>query len=294
MIPVDITCAQCGWRNEATARMCGGCGQPLRQPLESGATVAIPGEWAADPQAGNTTPADAPYGFAPTMAAPTPAAYTPPGAANQAHAYEAAPSIWPGAGSPGQQAGARPATNTKRNPWRAPIILLVVLCVLLAATLGAWALILRPAVHSTVDTQLRSALDSAIEQAAPSGVPLPPNTPLTITIPASALNANISSELGSVPVQNVQVHFRGSGYVRAGYTFLGRDGTITTQLVPLADGRVQAQNTSVTGLLKAVESADEMSAAFNEALGRLPPQYHVTQITTANDSVFIHVTVTGP
>jgi hypothetical protein len=294
MIPVDITCARCGWRNEATARMCGGCGQPLRQSLESGATVAIPGEWAAGPQAGNTTPADAPYGFTPTGAAPAPAAYTPSGAATPAPAYNAAPSIWPGAGSPGQQAGARAASNAKRNPWRVPIILLVVLCVLIATALGAWALILRPAVHSTVDTQLRAALDSAIEQAAPSGVPLPAGTPLTIKIPASALNANIASELGSVPVQNVQVHFRGNGYVRASYTFLGRDGTITTQLVPLADGRVQAQNTSVTGLLKTVESDGEMSAAFNEALGRLPPQYRVSQITTASDTIFIHVIVAGP
>jgi hypothetical protein len=281
MIPGDITCSHCGWRNEATARMCGGCGQPLRQSPDSPgtATVAISAGWASGAEPGATTPVDMPAAFAPTVAAPPFAsAYSPPGA----------PSVWPGAAAAAQRSGASP--TARKNPWRVPIIVLVTLCVLLAATLGAWALLLRPAIHNSVDSQLRSALDTAIEEATPASQTIPAGTVITIRIPASALNADIANELGNIPVKNVQVQFRADGFVHANYSFLGRDGGITTQLVPLANGRVEAQNTNVTGLLKLVESTDEMTATFNEALGRLPPQYHVTQITAANDTLTISVT----
>ncbi|HLJ81058.1 MAG TPA: hypothetical protein VKT52_06195 [Ktedonobacterales bacterium] len=284
MIPGDITCSHCGWRNEATARMCGGCGQPLRQSPNSPATatVAIPAGWASGAESGATTPVDIPAAFAPTVAAPpTAGAYSPPSPL-------AAPSVWPGATPAGRRSGASPAA--KKNPWRVPIIVLVVLCVLLAAGLGAWALVLRPAIHSSVDSQLRSALDTAIEEAAPASATISSGEVFTIKIPASALNADIENELDNIPVKNVQVQFRANGFIRATYSFLGRDGGITTQLVPLANGRVEAQNTNVTGLLKLVESADEMTATFNEALGRLPPQYRVTQITAANDTLTISVT----
>lgn len=280
MMTSDITCARCGWRNEATARMCGGCGQPLRQQPDSPATIAVPGAgWMPNPEPGATTPVDIAAPYAPPLGAPIAGSQTPP------LAHEAATSIWPG-GEVARRAA--PKSSARKNPWRVPTTIAIVLCVLLVLILGAWAIMLRPAIHSTVDSQLRAALDTAIVQAAPNQ-PIPAGIVLTITIPASTLNTDIQNELGNVPVQNVQVHFSGDGQVLAGYTFLGRDGTISTQLVPLADGRVQAQGTAVTGLLGMVESDDEMAAAFNEALGRLPTQYHVNTITAANDILTISV-----
>lgn len=288
MTPGDITCAQCGWRNEASARMCGGCGQPLRSPTGTQATIAVPAGWGTGPEPGATTPVEAHTGYTSAMVPPAANVYTPPALGGPSPGYQDTPSLWPGATPAGQRGGMKPPA--KRNPRRALLTVFVVLCVLLAAIFGAWALVVRPAIHNTVDSQLRSALDGAIEQATPANATIPPGYRLTITIPASLLNADIQNELGNVPVQNVQVHFRGNGYVLAGYTFLGRNGTIVTQLVPLANGRVQAENTTITGLLKLVENDDEMTAAFNEALGRLPPQYHVTQIAAANDTLAIIVT----
>lgn len=288
MIPGEIICGRCGWRNEGTARMCGGCGQPLRvtgMPVGGALTQAVPIRSAPAQTSGMpspTTPQTPPASAYPVAST----APQPPYFAAQAFATP----TWPG---DGQQGGAAARAATKRGRSRVPTVLLVTLCVLLVATLGAWALVIRPAIHATVDSQLQSALDTAIEQAAPAQANIPPGTRLTITIPASDLNADINSELGNLPVKNVQVHFHSDGYVVASYTLLGGDGGIVTQLVPLTGGRVEAVNTNVTGLLSLVESNDEMTRTFDEALGRLPPQYHVSQITSANDTLSVSVTVAG-
>ncbi|MGH2516791.1 MAG: hypothetical protein ACRDHP_14150, partial [Ktedonobacterales bacterium] len=140
-MPGDITCARCGWRNEAIARMCGGCGQPLRQPSGAPATLAMPAGWAGGPEPGATTPVDISAPFNRTVALPAPGLYSP------APAHERAPSVWPGAAPAGQRANGKPPAKRK-NPWRVPITLFVVLCVLLAAALGTWALVVRPAMHN--------------------------------------------------------------------------------------------------------------------------------------------------
>lgn len=285
MVPGEIVCAHCGWRNEATARMCGGCGQPLRMsgaPADAALTQAVPIRSAPAQTNGLPLPSTAP---APTGVYPaTHAASQMPYAAS----YVATAPAWPGPGQPSGGVAAQPAAQ--RSRWRIPIVLLVTLCVLLAATLGAWALVIRPAVHAAVDGQLQRALDTAIEQAAPASASIPPGTRLSITISAADVNADINSELGDVPVKNVQVHFHDGGYINTSYSLLG-SGAIVTQLVPLANGRVEAVNTDVTGPLTLVESSDEMTRTFDEALGRLPAQYHVSQITVSNDTLKIGVSV---
>lgn len=278
MVPGEIVCAHCGWRNEVTARMCGGCGQPLRV---SGAPAAHAALTQAVPIQTAPTQATAVYSAADV---PPQAPYVAPYAAARAP-------VWPGDGQSPGGAAAPPAA--RRSRWRVLIALLVTLCVLLAAGLGAWALVLRPALHAAVDGQLQRALDTAIEQATPAAANIPPGTRLSITISAADVNSDINSELGDVPVKNVQVHFRAGGYIITRYTLLGRDGGIVTQLVPLADGRVEAVNTTVTGPLKLVESSDEMTSTFDEALGRLPAQFQVSQITATNDALTIRVIAGG-
>ena len=78
MLPVDIICPRCGWRNETTARMCGGCGRPLVS-ADPSATVGVPASFAlayASPSTPPVAPGDAPTELVPldpAQAAPTPA-----------------------------------------------------------------------------------------------------------------------------------------------------------------------------------------------------------------------------
>ncbi|HEV2459219.1 MAG TPA: hypothetical protein VGS80_12745, partial [Ktedonobacterales bacterium] len=130
MAPPAVTCARCGWQNEPTARMCGGCGQPLRsslpgegQPYTSTDTMPYSGE-AETLYAPPAVPPDLPQSVV----------SRPPGGT-------ASSAAWPEAGAR-SRAGSQ-ATKGLRW-WRAPLILLLVLGLLVGTSLGAWALIVRP------------------------------------------------------------------------------------------------------------------------------------------------------
>lgn len=254
----EIACAHCGWRNESTARMCGGCGQPL---LLAGMPVS-----------GAGSAPDAPTTFSPSYhGAPTQAA-TP-----------LAPGIapWPS----GSSAASTPRVKVaKRRPSvlkRALIVIGVVLFVLVFGSACAWAAVIRPVLHQAVDQQIRTELTRAIEQ-----VPTVPA--FTYPITADAINAVLQSHPPSDPkLQQLSVHFI-DGYLVLNYTYDGNGGSIKTQLYP-SGGGVRARATVVDGPLAVVETGDEMEAALNAALAYWPKGNKVKDIQTHADALFITI-----
>jgi hypothetical protein len=274
MAPPAVTCARCGWQNEPTARMCGGCGQPLRsslpgegQPYTSTDTMPYSGE-AETLYAPPAVPPDLPQSVV----------SRPPGGTASSPA-------WPEAGAR-SRAGSQ-ATKGLRW-WRAPLILLLVLGLLVGTSLGAWALIVRPIVHVQVDGALRGALDRAVDQAAAAMQNAPPVPSGEYHIDLADLNAAIQRELPTdMPLKNVALSFA-NGRARVSYTLLGRASFVYTTFFA-ASGRVMARNTTVFGALKLVETGPELQAAVNDAFARLPATLDVTEVRVANGALYVRV-----
>jgi hypothetical protein len=274
MGPETLVCARCGWRNEATARMCGGCGRPLRA-LDPAATTAV-----------HPISPDAAFPSAPTSyATGTRTVYAPTERPPYAPPSTLTPSRWPDAGG---STTPRPASPSPRRPrgWaRGLIVFLVVLLVLTGGLLGAWALVIRPAVHNAVDSSLRAALDNAV-QTATANITIVPNG--QYTLPAAAFDAEMRRQLPKDShISDAHLDFTRDG-VRVTYRFFGRPGSITTHLAA-SDGHIIARGTTVTDMLSLVESGDEMEATLNEALARLPSRYRVTGIRAANHALIVSI-----
>lgn len=270
MVPAEIVCARCAWRNEPTARMCGGCGAPLLtpEPVNAyqagavGATAAgMPAYYSPD---------------APTTMTPTPPDL--PALGMPAQPYPAgAVGGWPGAAAP-------VANQTKRgaNRKRIAIISGAVLASLLVGLLGAWFAIIQPALHHTVDTQLRNALASAV-----SGVPGNlRSAQYRVTI--GEVNATLEQLLPSdAPIKNLRAHANAGALVFT-YSFFGASGSVTTQPY-LSGGRLQVEGTRVDGWLSLVESGDQTQSALNDALSTIPEQGEITGFTVANDAIMVSI-----
>jgi len=187
------------------------------------------------------------------------------------------PSRWPDAGGP--------SARRPRGWARGLVVFLVVLLVLTGAVLGAWALVIRPAIHTVVDSSLRAALDNAV-QAATADITVVPNG--QYTLPAAAFDAEMQRQLpADSHITDAHLDFTRDG-VRVTYRFFGRPGSITTHLAA-GDGHVVARGTTVADVLSLVESGNEMEATLNEALGRLPSRYRVTGIRTANHTLIVSI-----
>jgi hypothetical protein len=214
------------------------------------------------PMGGATTPA---YGPPPIAPAPAPSAV--PAWPQDAHSNRVA-----------GEGGRRPS-----SPWRrALVVALIALLVLVGLGAGAWALAIRPSIHGQVDNNLRTALANTISQIPPT---VPPNE---YAISAATINGHITQDIPAASgVSSAEVHFQNDDVVLR-YTYQGNSGTVTTQLVPV-NGRLVAQNTSVTGVLGWVESGDEVQAALNAELIGIPSGYHITSIRTDNDTLIVRV-----
>jgi hypothetical protein len=283
MIPVDIICQHCGWQNEPTARMCGGCGKPLRATDPGATSLATPSQepagWA------RALPGTSPIAHdAPTMVSISPdtpvlggpPAYTP------ADASAAPAARWPGLGAQPRKAPA--GSGGAQAPWwRIPLIAGIVLVVLVVGFLGAWAVAIRPSLHSDLDTQLRTALDSSIYQVFQGSVPKGEKA-----ISAAFINQVVAADLPTdSPVSNVSVAFANNQAIIT-YSFWGGSGAVSTNLAAL-NGRVVASGTSVECPLCFIESGDEMEATFNDALKQIPARTTITQIRTSNDTLYVTV-----
>jgi hypothetical protein len=266
MTQSELMCPHCGWRNEETARMCGGCGQPLR---DSSAGPLRPAS--GSPYGAASYANDAPTSLSAGVEAPRNARAGPPGGGT--------PAAWPG---PGNIAGASQAPQSARGWRRALLIVFVVLLVLAFGGVAAWSGIIRPAVHNAVDTQLRADFARAI-QSIPGD--LPP-VPYQITA-ADANDYLVAHPPTDSRLQDLQVHFSDNGIILT-YTYNGSDGSVKTTLLSNGGG-IKVSGTTVTGALSVFESGDEMEAALNAGLANWPRTDKVTDIHTDGDTLFMTV-----
>lgn len=285
MSPETLVCARCGWRNEATARMCGGCGRPLRA-LDPAATTAVHpvSQDTAFPSAPTSYATGTRTAYAPAERSP----YAPPSTLTSSTLTPSTPSTpsrWPDASGAMTPRPAAASPRRSRGWARALVVFLVVLLILTGGLLSAWALVIRPAIHTAVDSSLRAALDNAV-QAATANITIVPNG--QYTLPAAAFDAEIQRQLPTDShISDTHLDFARDG-VRVTFRFFGRPGSITTHLAA-SDGHVVARGTTVTDVLSLVESGNEMEATLNEALGRLPSRYRVTGIRAANHALIVSI-----
>ena len=272
MVPAEIVCARCAWRNEPTARMCGGCGAPLRTPDSGAANGYQPGLVGVSGAGASAYYAP----DAPTTMTPTPPDLPGLGAPGQPYVAGAVGG-WPGAAAP-------VATETKprADRKRVAIICGAVLAALIIGLLSAWFVIIQPALHRTVDTQLRNALTSVVSDV-PSNLP---GAQYKVTI--GEVNSTLSQLLpADAPIKNLQAHTSGSEIVFT-YSFFGGSGSVITQPY-VSEGHLQVEGTKVNGWLSLVESGDQTQSALNDALNTLPQKGKIAAFTVSGDAIMVTI-----
>jgi hypothetical protein len=267
--PSTIICAHCGWQNDSNARMCGGCGMPLRS-TDPGATSQDntgPGGWG--PAQGNLVSQDAPTVMSPggnvapqayvqpATPPPVPQMPTPVTAMGQAAA-------WPAAGK------AKPATGRFRW-WIIPVAILITLIVLGLLGLGVWGLGIQPSTTHSVNTTFPTVLDSAFSQVNAS---LKPDHSGQVQISAATLDALIKAKSpSSGPVTAIDFNYISlpSAGIKLTYNFnfFGTEVQNTTAEFSIESGHLAARSTTVDGSMSLFESGDQMEQYLNNALGSL-------------------------
>ena len=140
--------------------------------------------------------------------------------------------------------------------------LLILIAVLLVLT-GAWIFVARPLIHQSVDSQIESGLQSAVDQ-----VPFLPLDKPQYTLLQGEIDNYIalnSSQLS--PVTDLQISLQANLIVATFKTF-GVGSTVQFN-IGVASGKAIATDVSVSGLISLVESADELTARLDDALGQL-------------------------
>src|SRR5579875_3674012 len=297
MIPTEITCPRCGWRNEASARMCGGCGMPLslndmtNPPSADGATVYVPdtpklystGPDASINETQPTPPTSLGMGGAysplspatpitpmtpvtPRRTAPTPA-YTPVPSSPTDPSLRAIT----GDGVPAALPSRRARSGSAAGFWgRFLLIVVLVLIVLGGLGYGAWGLYVTPSLHTSVDTELYGRLKTLVKTSfqTASG---------TYTLTASQATDGLGPSDSSQWVQNLKIQFS-PNVTYLEFNFFG-DGNVSTELFA-ENGSFHAAGTIVNGSLSLFESGRQMEATINRALATFPQSAYVVQMKT--------------
>jgi hypothetical protein len=260
MASTGLRCAYCGWQNEPSARMCGGCGRPL---TSSGMKAAIsnggvpPDEAITDPELH-------------TVAAPRATPVAPP----------------------------LPSGRRVNPVARVFLILGVIALIIACICAGAWGGVIRPSLHNQVDTSVRAQMNDLADQAnlALTGyIPLirANGGSYDGLVLASKFNDDIkASESPQNPASNTHVSFA-EGQLKITFDSNNQQNSISTTLAT-ASGRLVARNTTVTGLIAIIESGPELEAAINDALSRLPPDPQFKSVTLADDVLSYTLTVKRP
>jgi hypothetical protein len=241
-----IQCTRCGWHNEATAIMCGGCGQPLRAtPQIYPPQATLPWSQAPSPPV-----APAPQRVSSPQDAPT----------------------WP------MVSGKAPAPVQRAAPTARPRgscclsgclwSLLITLALLVALAVGVWSLVLRPALHAQADAAFARGIGTLV-----ADVPPIPERALQVTGPSVTVSEAISDvalQQGAAAMgahAGLSVRYE-PGVVLVRYDENGNTGQVSMQ-PRVRDGHIVVENVHVTGVLGWIESGQELQATLNRELAPL-------------------------
>jgi hypothetical protein len=175
-----------------------------------------------------------------------------------------------------------PASRRKRRRW--PFYLLLFLVIFGLVAYGSWVLLLRPAIHQSVDGEIGSGLQQAVNQIPPVGLLARPGIPYKET--EGQINDYIDQNVNQLaPITNMQVSLQ-PGVMVATFQAYGFGSTVTLGLAVEGDTLV-AQHVTVSGLLSWVESSDDLTARFDEALSQVPGKLgrRITAVTIKDGEI---------
>ncbi len=254
-----MRCQRCGTINEDGDQFCGRCGSLLMgtspasfYPPSGANTVQQPGS--ADWQA-------------PTVAVPRPIPPTQPG---ESSGWTVGGWVTPPGGSRYNPPSAPQHTSApapaKRRRRRWPLNLLLFVLILAVLVAGAWVFFLRPAVHQSVDGEIRQGLQSAVGQI-PVGVAQAASANVPFPIAEDQINSYLGEHTAALaPITNMNVVLQ-PGVMVITFQAYGFGSTVRLGL-QAEGGKLVANNVEVSGLLWWVESAAELTPRLNEALSQ--------------------------
>jgi hypothetical protein len=276
-----MVCQRCGTFNNGSDQYCGNCGAALvsiQPPANRAPALPVSPYGSAGDEptlAQPLTPAQ------PTQYVSPPTQYVPPAyspgagwAAPQASYALPPQATWADVPLAPQSpavfpAGARPLSATRRRrrwPWY--LLLFLVIFGLVAA--GSWILLLRPAVHQSVDGEIRQGLQQAVDQIPTVPQELAPGVPLQgIQVTDAQINAYLAQNISQLaPITDMHISLQPDTMVVT-FQAYGFGSTVRLGLA-VEGGTLVAQNVNVSGLLWWVESNDDLTARFDEALSQVP------------------------
>jgi len=137
----------------------------------------------------------------------------------------------------------------------------------------SWIVLIRSAIHQSVDAQIRQGLQQAINRI-PSVVSLVPQGVAIPTIPLTEdrINSFIAQNADQLnPVTNLQVKLQ-QNVITLTFQVYGFGMSINMGLTVDQQGNPVAQNVDDSGLLSWVESPSELTQALNSMLPKVPGQ----------------------
>jgi hypothetical protein len=281
--PSTIICARCGWQNDSTARMCGGCGAPLYTSDPGATSQANPALQDAPTVASSNVPDPGLYPAQPYV---QPA--TPPPIPQMPTPATAAPAAWP---SPGQ-GKARSGRGTFRW-WIVPLAILIAILVLGGLGFGVWSFGIQPSTANSVNTTFPTVLNAAFTQ---TNASLTPDKNGQVQISALALDALIKAQSpGSGVATNYDFSFITVPYLgfklTYNFNFFGTELQDTTAAFSIESNHLAARATVVDGSMSLFESGDQMEQILNNALAKLITiQGKVASIQLVGDILTIQLT----
>jgi hypothetical protein len=283
MQPGKVRCVQCGWQNEPSDRMCGGCGQPL---FHAGSTFGSSPDPAPTLASSRVV---APPPLSPVSPETRTAAWSVQGYPQQFSPQTSTVAATPLRAAPQFGSATVSQSQTKGGSCLARALIALAVAAVLSVVMMAcgWAAVLRPALHRSLDQQLRSGLAAQVDK-----IPVIPvgYAPITQTITDAEFNqqaraGNPQNDQGDM--KDIRIHFL-PGEVTMTYLLWGSPGKISTHIVAIR-GRLLVQNTKVEGSLAQIETGDELEDALNSSLARLPAQDYVESIIVRNGKLTITI-----
>jgi zinc-ribbon domain len=270
-----MTCPRCGTINDGNDQFCGNCGAVMassRPPVNKAPVSPVsPYDSSMDaPTIAQTFPPAQPTQYVSPPTQYVPPEYGPGGAwaapqGGYAVPTQSAPwADYPIAQPAPPSAYSLPASRKRRRwPWYL-LLFLVIFGVILSTS---WVFLLRPAVHQSVDGEIRQGLQQAIDQVPPA----PPGTPANVPfdVQESDINGYIAQNIGALaPITDMHVSLQ-PGVMVVTFQAYGFGSTIHLGLA-VKSGTLVATNVDVSGLLWWVETSSDLTTRFDEALGQVP------------------------